>query len=132
MPPNPTILIVDDDPDGTFFTERSLRKVLGPCFILNAAGGEAAFVLLKHAQIDAIVTDHQLGQQSGSEFIAEVRHHGLACPITMVTGSEDPRVAQKAYEAGVTKVFRSGGDEFAEFLKQQLNARGMAVPGDQR
>lgn len=115
-----TILLLDDDPDGRFFTERSLRKVFAGCTVLVCVSADDATQKLEGARIDAIVTDHQLGHESGCDFIAHVRRKGMTCPIVMVTCSADPGVAQNAYRAGATKVFSAGNDDFAEFLKAQL------------
>ncbi len=126
-PAAPTILIVDDDRDGTFFTERMLRKHLGPCFLLTAAGVDAALPLLRKARIDAIVTDHHLGPRTGCDFVAEARYLGIACPILLVTASDNPHVAAEAYGAGATKVFPAGREDFALFLQQLLQG-GKALP----
>lgn len=113
-------MLVDDDVDGRFLAERSLKKVLGGCSVVLCSSADDAVRQLESTHPDAIVTDHQLGRQSGCEFIEYVRGKGLACPIIMVTCSDDPEVARKAYRSGATKVFRAGGNEFAEFLKTQL------------
>jgi CheY-like chemotaxis protein len=114
-------MLVDDDPDGRFFTERRLRKSFADCALVVCTSADEATGKLDGARIDAIVTDHQLGHQSGCDFIAHARRQGITCPIVMVTCSADPAVAENAYRAGATKVFTAGNDEFAEFLKTQLS-----------
>ena len=101
--------------------ERSLRKAFHDCTLVVCGSADEAIKKLEGAPVDAIVTDHQLGVQSGCDFIAHVRQRGTACPIIMVTCSADPTVAQNAYRAGATKVFPTGGHDFAAFLKTQLN-----------
>lgn len=131
MPSQPTILIVDDDTDGRFFAERSLKKILGDCTLLQCASADAALALLEGTRVDAVVTDNKLGRKSGCEFIGQARQNGLTCPLIMVTCNDDPNVARDAYRAGATKVFRTGGDEFAEFLKERLEASRPADEGAQ-
>ena len=72
--------------------------------------------MLGITSVDAIVTDHQLGQTSGTQFISGARRLGVSCPILMVTGSDDARIERDAYEAGATKVFSGGRGDFSEFL----------------
>jgi CheY-like chemotaxis protein len=113
---------VDDDPDAQFFVERSLRRVLPSCRVIALSSAAAAFAELKRGTtVDAIVTDHQLRESDGCEFIGELRRAGYTCPIIMVTCSGDPDVASKAHLVGATKVFDAGGEDFAEFLKQTLS-----------
>jgi CheY-like chemotaxis protein len=116
-----TIMVVDDDPDAQFFVERSLGRALGRCKVITFPTAAAALAELKRGTaVDAIVTDHQLREATGCEFIGEVREAGHTCPVVMVTCSSDPEVARKAYAAGATRVFEAGGDDFAEFLKSIL------------
>jgi CheY-like chemotaxis protein len=118
-----TIMVVDDDPDAQFFVERSLGRALGHCKVITFPNAADALAELKRGTaVDAIVTDHQLRQASGCEFISELREAGHTIPVVMVTCSSDPEVVRKAYAAGATRVFESGGDDFAEFLKSILPA----------
>lgn len=87
----------------------------------SSASAAEALALVKTKQIDAIVTDHLLGDQTGCEFIGYVRRRGIICPIVMVTGASDPKVEQEAYRAGATKVFPNGRGDFAGFVGRLLN-----------
>jgi CheY-like chemotaxis protein len=124
MSATPTIIVVDDDLDARFFVERSIRRAIPSSRVIALASAAAAFEELKRGTaVDAIITDHQLRLTSGCDFIRELRQEGYARPVVMVTCSGDPTVARAAYEAGATKVFEAGGDEFAEFLKETLSQR---------
>jgi CheY-like chemotaxis protein len=116
-----TFLVVDDDLDGTYLTERSLRKTFPDCIVTSCTSADEAMLRLATIKPDAIVTDHQLGRQSGGEFISHVREEGLTCPVVMVTCSDNPDVVEAAMRAGATKVFRAGGDEFAKFLHGEIS-----------
>lgn len=115
-------MVVDDEPDGRFFAERSLKKIFSDCSLVVCSSADEAAAKLEGTRPDAIVTDNQLGRQSGCDFIGHVRGKGITCPVVMVTCSDNPEVVSEAYRAGATKVFRAGGDEFATFLKAQLSA----------
>jgi CheY-like chemotaxis protein len=117
-----TFLVVDDDPDGGFFTERSLSRIFGACQVIVCRSGNLALAkLASGTQPHAIVTDHHLGTQTGADFIRTVRQSGHTCPIVMVTCSADPKVFSEALAAGASRVFETGGDGFAEFLKHTLH-----------
>jgi CheY-like chemotaxis protein len=120
MPSLPTILIVDDDPDNRFLLAHGVQKSL-ECAVVACSSAAEALALVKTKQIDAIVTDHHLGDQTGSEFIGQLRRRGVTCPMVMVTGSSDPKVEQEAYRAGATKVFPSGRGDYAGFVGRVLN-----------
>jgi CheY-like chemotaxis protein len=120
MPSRLTILIVDDDADGRFLLERRLNRTFKECTIITCSSADEALPFLKRSQIDAIVTDHQLGAQSGCDFISQARRRGIMCPILMVTGSDDPQIERDAYQAGATKVFKGGRGDFADFLRTLL------------
>ncbi len=119
--PSPvTIMLVDDDADGRFLAERRLKLAFPGCALISCESVDQAMERLAGVRPDAIVTDHQLGRGSGCELIRHVRKEGITCPVVMVTCSDDPEVAKAAMLAGATKVFRAGGDAFAEFLKRAL------------
>ena len=122
------IMLVDDDADGRFFAERSLKKAFPGSSIVVCKSANEAMLRLADTKPDAIVTDHQLGRLTGCEFISYVRQQGLTCPVVMVTCSENPQIAQAAMLAGATKVFRTDGDAFAEFLKQHLHMPDPSSP----
>ena len=80
-----------------------------------------ALGMLRAGCFDAIVTDHQLGGESGCELIAQARRRGVACPILMVTAGDDPTLERAAYAAGATKIFMGGRGDFPEYLRHLLN-----------
>lgn len=117
MPRPLTIMVVDDDADGRFLFEHRLRKTFKDCAVFACASVSEALPLLNGAQLDAIITDHQLGGQSGCDFIGQIRRRGITCPVVMVTGNDDPKIERDAYQAGATKVFQGGSGDFADFLR---------------
>jgi CheY-like chemotaxis protein len=120
MPDLPTLLIVDDDADNRFLLTHAIKKSVKECSVVGCACSAEAIVLIKTRRIDAIVTDHHLGDLTGADFIDLVRRRGIVCPIVMVTSSSDPRVERDAYQAGATKVFMGGQGDFASFLRRAV------------
>lgn len=113
--------MVDDNADGRFILEHRLRKAIDGCAVVACASAAEALCLLQSVRIDAIITDHRLGLESGAELTGQARDRGLNCPIVMVTSSDDPQVQADAYAAGATKVFLGGRGDFAEFLQRLLS-----------
>ena len=115
-----TIMVVDDDEDNCILVEHRLRKTFKHCAVVACKSGSDALTVLQERPIDAIITDHNLGLETGSDFIRHARDRGVTCPILMVTGSEDPRIQRDAAEAGATKVFCGGKGDFCSFLAPLL------------
>ena len=111
-------MVVDDDVDARYLVERRIRRTFPSSHVIAFPSAAAAFEELQRGTtVHAIVTDHQLRQSLGCDFIRELRRQGYTCPVIMVTCSGDPGVALTAYEAGATKVFDASSDQFAHFLK---------------
>jgi CheY-like chemotaxis protein len=120
-----TIMIVNEDADGRFLLERQLKRTFEHCTLIACASGNEALALFRSARVDAIVTTQDAGDQSGPELIAHARRRAIVCPILMVMLSDDLDVERAAYQAGATKVFRSGRGDFANFLRLLLSPRMM-------
>lgn len=116
-------MVVDDDADGRFLFEHRLRKTFRDCAVFACASASEALPLLKTSRVDAVVTDHELGGQTGCDFISQIRRRGVTCPVLMVTGSDDPQIERDAYKAGATKVFKAGRGDFADFLRLLIMPR---------
>lgn len=116
----PTLLIVDDDADNRFLLTHAITKSVKECSVVACGSAAEALALVKTRRIDAIVTDHHLGEHAAADFIGQVRRRGVACPIVMVTSSSDPRIEREAYQAGATKVFMGGRGDFGSFLRRAV------------
>lgn len=83
-----TILIIEDDDD--------LRQTLTLSFIENgltvhcAANGTEAFSILKQNQVDMILTDLEMPEKNGLEFIAEFRLSNRKTPVLLMSGASSP------------------------------------------
>jgi CheY-like chemotaxis protein len=117
-------MVVDDDPDGRFLLDHRLRRTFKDCAVIACTSPTEALGMLRAGCVDAIVTDHQFGGESSCDLITQARRRGVACPILVVTASDDPKVQSAAYAAGATKVFMGGRGDFPEFLRQVINRIG--------
>jgi hypothetical protein len=62
-----TIMVVDDDSDSRAVVEHRLRKMFKDCAVVACGSASEALCLFKYGSIDAIITDHHLGVESGCE-----------------------------------------------------------------
>jgi DNA-binding response OmpR family regulator len=79
------VLIVDDHEA----MRTLLRKVLeraGFGSVRDAAGGDAALVLLQDQPAHLILVDQNMPGMSGAEFVAQARDGGSSARIIMITG----------------------------------------------
>ncbi len=80
-----TILVVDDDPE----IRRDLRTLLGESGygVLDKEGGGAALTAIRGgAGIDLVITDYQMPDMDGHEFVMELRKELPNVPVIMITG----------------------------------------------
>ncbi len=116
-----TFLVVDDDEDSRYLAGRALMNQFATCRVIACSSAKKARSCLTRVSVDAILTDHKLGEESGIEFIRGLRQQGVTCPVVMVTASADPEVERAAYEAGANKVFSAGRGDFTGYLHEVLS-----------
>jgi putative two-component system response regulator len=93
------ILIVDDEEDIRLLLEQILEKKGYAC-VLAADAGEARDCLKEHA-CDLVLCDINMPEESGLELIRDVSTKYRDVAVVMVSGLDDPVVAETAFEAGV-------------------------------
>jgi diguanylate cyclase (GGDEF)-like protein len=96
-----TILVVDDDGDARLVMRAALRK--GGFDVRLAEGGEDALRQFRAEPSDLVMLDVEMPDLSGHEVCALLRAEaGPLLPIVMVTGMDDVRSVETAYEHGAT------------------------------
>lgn len=98
-----SVLIVEDSPDDTYTWRRYLEgQEALPCRVSEAAGGEDGLSRIHQAPPDCLLLDYRLPDLDGIEFLTRLRGHGghLPCPVVMITGQGDERVATQALQLG--------------------------------
>lgn len=84
-PAKPLILVVDDDPDLVAVVSHHIRRWGHSSHGAGNAAELRAF--LKHQQPDAILMDVMLGDDDGSDLVAEVKKRLPDVPVIMITRS---------------------------------------------
>jgi PAS domain S-box-containing protein len=97
------ILVVDDNPADRLLYRMSLQKSADQRFEIEDAGdGEAALNACRSRPPDCIVLDYNLPNMDGLQFMATLKAElgELPCPVVMLTGVQDERVAVRAMKSG--------------------------------
>lgn len=96
------VLLVDDDP--LVRTIMSAKLLEQGYRVTQATDGLAALDMLGNAPADIVVTDLEMPDLDGFGLIRRIRGSawGSALPIVVVTGSDDTKACEQAFEAGAT------------------------------
>ena len=95
------ILVVDDDDDARLVMRIALRKA--GYEVREAVGGHDALVQFQAEPCDMVMLDMDMPDLGGHEVCAALRRMaGLQLPVVMVTGMDDLRSVEAAYESGAT------------------------------
>lgn len=93
------ILHVDDDLD-LLNTSKQILELQGPFQIESANSVKEALERMKEREFDVIVSDYQMPEKDGLEFLEELREKGDNIPFILFTGKGREEVAIKAVNIG--------------------------------
>jgi YesN/AraC family two-component response regulator len=94
-----SILIVEDDPDILSILSNIFTKHFN--IIYTATNGKLALSVVKELNPDLILTDIQMPEINGIEFVTKMRAEGKAIPVVMISSSQDRQFLLKAIKLGV-------------------------------
>jgi putative two-component system response regulator len=105
----PSILIVEDDAVARTFAGRILKRRYEVDF---AADAHEARGKLIGAPVDLLLCDVHMPGESGMELVERILSRGDEIAVVMVTGDDDPALADRAFELGaygyLIKPYREG------------------------
>ncbi|MFB6310406.1 MAG: response regulator [Salinirussus sp.] len=102
------VLHVDDDPEVTAVTAEYLEHVGEDFEVLSETGVVAALDRLGETEIDCVVSDYDMPNTDGLEFLEIVRDRWPDLPFILFTGKGSEAVASQAIAAGVTDYVQKG------------------------
>ncbi|MCX6690824.1 MAG: PAS domain S-box protein, partial [Methanoregula sp.] len=110
------VLYVDDEQYlldlGKVFLERS-----GNFIVTTSTGAPEALRLLELKGFDAIVSDYQMPEMDGIEFLKVVRSRGDKTPFIIFTGKGREEVVIEALNSGADFYLQKGGEPKAQFAE---------------
>ncbi len=115
------VMIVDDDEEMRKLMRRTLER-MGFTQIYTAKDGSEGLDLARSQHPDLIVSDYDMPERHGLQFLKAVRDDPAMASIAfvMLSGVANDAVTQKARELGVNSIITK--PFFADDLKQRLGA----------
>jgi DNA-binding NtrC family response regulator len=90
--------IADDDADALFLMSRMIERLYPQSSISMFSNAEDALAHIRTTGTDLLITNHGMGEMTGTEMIRLLRAQKVEIPIVMVSGN--PEVRKEAEEAG--------------------------------
>lgn len=110
-----SVLYLDDEPDllelGKLFMEDS-----GPFSVTTAGSSKEAYQILKNQAFDAIISDFQMPECDGIQFLKYLRA-STDIPFILFTGRGREEVVIEAINSGVDFYVQKGGEPAAQFAE---------------
>ena len=90
--------LAEDDPTYLFLVHTLICGAFPGCTIAAFSTAEEALRHILHTGTDILITDHGMGQMSGTELVRELRRRRFVTPIIVISG--DSAVEKEAQLAG--------------------------------
>ena len=116
-----SILYVDDEP-GLLEVGKLFLEQRGEFSVDTITSAPAAITLLNAKSYDAIISDYQMPDMDGIEFLKKVRTSGNTIPFILFTGRGREEVVIQALNEGADFYLQKGGEPMSQFaeLEHQL------------
>lgn len=104
-----TVLIVDDSSVMRKIVERALRQAgLDLSRVLEAGSGREGLAVLERERADLVVSDINMPNMDGLEFLRQIQSRGLAAgaPVVMITTESGEEHVRDALAAGAQGYIR--------------------------
>jgi len=124
MPPSITVLHVDDDPDFVELSAEFLERESDAFEVVTETRVEAAIARFEEERFDCVVSDYDMPEMDGLEFLREIRTVDEEFPFILFTGKGSEEVASVAFSAGATDYLQkeSGTDQYTVLANRIRNA----------
>ncbi|MFC7009395.1 PAS domain S-box protein [Halalkalicoccus salilacus] len=118
------VLHVDDEPDQAELTAAFLTREDDRFTIEMASNASDGLNRLSETQFDCVISDYDMPDQTGIEFLKAVREEYPDLPFILYTGEGSEKVASDAISAGVTDYLQkeSGTDQYTILANRVRNA----------
>ncbi|WP_227354936.1 hybrid sensor histidine kinase/response regulator [Haladaptatus salinisoli] len=121
------VLHVDDDPARVRLSEALLTNHLADAVVHTETDPTAALASLDDGRaVDCVVSDFDMGETNGLDFLETVRDRFPRLPFILFTGKGSEEIASEAISAGVTDYLQKGGgaDQYAVLANRIENVVG--------
>lgn len=114
------VLHTDDNTNFLDLTATYLERESDQLNIETRESVDEALEYLTSNSIDCIVSDYEMPEKDGIEFLRAVRRNYPDKPFILFTGKGGEEIAGEAISAGVTDYLRKGGTEKYELLANRI------------
>ena len=120
------IMLIDDEPDFLKMGKLFLNKE-GGLLIDTFTSCYDAFQAFNVTKYDGIISDFQMPEMNGLDFLKTVRANGITIPFIIFTGKGREEVAIEALNLGANRYLQKGVDTkaqytlLAEYIKQEID-----------
>jgi PAS domain S-box-containing protein len=118
------VLHVDDEPDFAELTAEFLKRDDDRFTVTTATSAGEGVEQLSHGDFDCVVSDYDMPDQNGMDFLRSVREKAPRLPFVLFTGKGSEEVAGEAISAGVTDYLQKkhGADQYSVLANRLRNA----------
>ncbi len=118
------VLHVDDSPDLLELVSTFLERESPGMTVVSESDPRAALESLTSDPVDCIVSDYDMPEMDGLEFLGTVREMDPTIPFILFTGKGSEEIASEAISAGVTDYMQKtrGTDQYAVLANRIENA----------
>jgi len=122
--PNIHVLHVDDEPDFADIVADFLEREDNSLIVETATSASEGLDRLADEDFDCIISDYDMPEQNGIEFLETVREMAPDLPFILFTGKGSEEVAGDAISAGVTDYLQKerGTDQYTVLANRVRNA----------
>lgn len=117
---NIKLLLVEDDEAFAFIIKGSL-ELMGNYEVCTAKNGYEGLQAYVTFEPDIIVSDIEMPEMSGWDFIRKVRERDITIPVLFASGRTNPKDVIDGYEIGVDNYIKK------PYLVEELNAHVRAI-----
>jgi|AntRauMinimDraft_3_1070383.scaffolds.fasta_scaffold00667_4 PAS domain S-box-containing protein len=124
LPPRIRVLHVDDEPDLAELTATYLRREDDRFIVESKSSVSDSLEAFSAGEFHCIVSDYDLPEQSGLDFLTTLRETHPRVPFILYTGKGSEDVASEAISAGVTDYLQKemGSSQYAILANRIKNA----------
>ncbi len=109
------VLLVDDDPQLLNLTKEFLEQQEKDFEVDTVLLAKEALLMLKEAEYDVVVSDYQMPEMDGLEFLINLRNQGKEIAFVMFTGKGREEIAVQAFRKGADGYVMKGGEHGLQY-----------------
>lgn len=114
-----TVLHIDDDPQFRDLASTYLERNDASLSVLSESSPADALERLRQRAVDCVVSDYEMGETDGLEFLEAVRAEFSGLPFVLFTGRGSEEIAAKAVNAGADAYYQkqTGTSQYAVLVR---------------